>query len=524
MSRSQFESPPPSSFSSVAEGPPFHNNLHYQEVLATLRYGIIARKGLILLIGDSGVGKTTILHQLTRELDSNVTCIFESDPEVNFTDLLRFVLANLEIADNPNSLSLIERCKAILRSQLERGRIVCLIIDNAERLQDESLEYLLHNFYGAAPAEGDENLLQIVLAGRPELREKFVQPRFRSLKPRSELVCRLQPLREKDVAEYLKTRLRAVHLGEEAFDSAAIDRIAAYTHGNPHLINAISNRALQVSKQSPVTAEIVARTAHGLDLSEGKRVPAETTKQNPETSNENEKPFRVVDGDTTEVVGQTFLNYTFDDPKPSAAGRGRRAVRVLLIVLLLGGAAAWLQSEPGKSELSKWFGKLSEAVGLRQNVESNTGAPVIARQDIPSTPAPGGEFSSSSSSESAIDSPPLPDAEKSVEIPSPIETKKGTGKNLQPMIQKRARKVPPPTSNEQAKLAQSLGAQRKLLEAKIHEAIENRAIIGVNVAVINGTAFLQGRVATEQQKDAAERAARSVAGVERVDNRIAVGS
>jgi type II secretory pathway predicted ATPase ExeA len=527
MSRSQFESSQSSSFSSFAEPPSFHNNLHYREVLATLRYGIIARKGLILLIGDAGVGKSTVLHQLTRELDTNVTCICESDPEVNFTDLLRLVLGNLEVPNNSrNNLSMMQRCKVVLRSQLEQGRIISLMIDNAERLRDESLEYLLHYFYSAAPAGGDENLLQIVLAGRPELREKLAQPRLRSLKPRSGVVCQLKPLEDKDIAAYLKTRLRAAHLVEETFDSAAIDRIAAYTGGNPHLINAISNRALQVSEQSSatnVTAEMVARAAHGLDLSDARRPVGETTKQNLEIPNESEEPFRLADGDTTEVVGQTFLNYTFDDPKPSAAGRGRRAVRALLIVLLLGGAAAWLQSEPGKSEISKWFGKLSEMVGLRQKVESNTGAPVVARQDVPATPAPGGELSSPSSSESAIDRPPHPDAEKSVEVPSPVQTEEGTVETSPATDPKRARKAPPPTNNDpQATLAQSPDAQRKLLEAKIYKAIENRAIVGVNVAVINGTAVLEGRVATERQKNAAERAARSVSGVDRVRNRIAV--
>jgi type II secretory pathway predicted ATPase ExeA len=537
MSRSQFESSPPSSFSSVAEPPRFHNNLHYREVLATLRYGIIARKGLILLIGDAGVGKTTVLHQLARELDPNVTCIFESDPEVNFTDLLRFILTNLEIADNSStSLSMMQRCKVILRSQLEQGRIVSLMIDNAERLHDESLEYLLYNFYSAAPAERDENLLQIVLAGRPELREKLAQPQLRSLKPRSELVCQLQPLRDKDIAAYLKTRLRAAHLAEETFDSAAIDRIAAYTGGNPHLINAISNRALQVSGQSPVTnvtAEMVARAAHGLDLSGARRPLAETTKQKVEipneleSPNESEEPFRLVDGDTTEVVGQTFLNYTFDDPKPSLwpASRARKAARLVLILLLLGGGAVWLQSEAGKTHLSKWLGAQSKSSGSAQRPQSEANAPVIARRDVPATPAPGGEFSSPSISESAIDSPSLPDAEKSVEIPSPVQTEKGTAKPSPADDPKAARKAPPPTSNNrQAPLAQRAGAQRKLLEAKVYKAIESRAITGVDVAVINGTVFLAGRVATEQQKDAAERAARSVAGVERVRNRITVGS
>jgi general secretion pathway protein A len=520
MSRSQFESPPPSSFSSVVEPLPFHNNLHYQEVLAKLRYGIIARKGLILLIGDAGVGKTTMLDQLARELDTSVTCIFEPDPEVNFTDLLRLILSNLENPGNSdNSLSMMQRCKVILRSELEQGRIVSLMIDNAERLRDESLEYLLHNFYRAAPAERDQNLLQIVLAGRPELGEK---PRLRSLKIRSEFVCQLQPLRDKDIAAYLKTRLRAAHLPEETFDSAAIDRIAAYTGGNPHLINAISNRALQVSDQSSVanvTAEMVARAAHGLNLSETRRPLGEAVKQNFEILNERDEsfPFNHTESDTTEVVGQTFLNYTFDDPR--TAGRKRKTIRVLLILLLLGGGAAWLQSEAGKAQLSNWIGTQDGNVDL----QSDANLPTIAKQDLPVPGAPSREIPSPPISDSATDSPPLADAEKSAEIPSPILTEKATEKSAASGRKPAPRKTPVLASKDrQAPVADNPNAQRKLLQAKIYKAIANRAIIGVTVSVIDNITYLDGRVATESQRNAAEQAARSVAGVERVRNRIAV--
>jgi len=307
MSRNLFESPPPSSFNSVSEPPPFHNNLHYQEVLATLRYGIIARKGLILLIGDAGMGKTTLLDQLTRELDTNVACIFESDPDVNFTDLLRLVLDNSEITDNsPDSLSMLQRCKVILRSQLATGRIVSLMIDNAERLRYETLEPLLHNF-SSAP-DRDENLLQIVLAGRPELRDKLAQARLHLLEPRAEIVSQLQPLRDQDIAAYLETRLRAVNLPEEIFNSAAMDQIAAYSGGNPHLINAITNRAVQVSDGSPVThvtAEMVAHAARSLDLSDTRRPVKEAVNQNFEIPNERDGRFPLAEDDTTEVVGRT---------------------------------------------------------------------------------------------------------------------------------------------------------------------------------------------------------------------------
>jgi general secretion pathway protein A len=534
MSRSPFESQQPSSLSADSEPPPFHNNLHYQEVLATLRYGIIARKGLILLLGDAGTGKTTLLDQFVQELDSNVTCIFQSDPDVNFTDLLRLVLGSLEVTgDTRNGLSMIQRFKTTLRSNLDQGQIVCLVIDNAQRLRDETLEYMLHNFFSTAPADHDENLLQIVLSGRPELKDKLAQPRLRSLKPRSDLLCQLRPLRDKEIAAYIENRLRAAQLPVDIFDSAAIDLIGAYTGGNPQLVNAISNRALQVSAGSPVTVEMVARAARSLDLSETRRPIKETVKQNLEIPNERDESFRLNEGDTNEVVGQTFLNYTFDDRRPWLwpAGRNRKLRRVLLTLLLLAGGAAWLQSEAGKGQLAEWVGKQSGNVSSQQGLPADANAPLVAKQEIPVSPAtpdplaepvPGSEVSAPPMSDSATSSLSLPDNEKSAEIPSPVLTEKAQEKP--PSAAKPApKKAPaPPTNDRQPPLADNPGAQRKILEAQVYRAIENRAIIGVDVSVIDGTAVLEGRVATERQRNAAEQAARSVAGVKRVRSRIAV--
>ena len=535
-SNSNFESQHPTSLSGDSEPPPFYSNLHYQEVLTTLRYGIIARKGLVLLIGAAGTGKTTLLRQLTRELDSNVTCIFESDPDVNFTDLLRLVLGNLEVVGNTrNELSMMQRCKTILRSELERGHIVSLVIDNAQRLRDETLEYLLHNFFAAVTADRDENLLQIVLAGRPELKERLEQPRLRSLKPRSDLLCQLQPLRDNEITAYIANRLRAAQLPAHVFDHVAIDRIAGYTGGNPQLVNVLCDRTLQITEGSPVSKvspETIARAARDLGLSEPRFPARETAEPNFEMPIERDEPFRFqsVDGDTTEVVGQTFLNYTFEDRRPWLwpADRNRKVVRVLLFLILLGGSAAWLQSEVGKNQLALWVGKQNGPVGAPD-------APLIEKQNPLPAPAPSSENPLPQPNIGDSSETSLPAAEKPVEPLSSALTEKAPV-----LTEKAAEKSPaekPPTSDpkpapkkapmsagnsRQAPVAENADAQRKILEAQVYKAIENRAIMGVEVSVINGTAYLEGRVATERQRDAAERAARSVAGVQRVRNRIAV--
>ena len=535
-SNSNFESQHPTSLSGDSEPPPFYSNLHYQEVLTTLRYGIIARKGLVLLIGAAGTGKTTLLRQLTRELDSNVTCIFESDPDVNFTDLLRLVLGNLEVVGNTrNELSMMQRCKTILRAELERGHIVSLVIDNAQRLRDETLEYLLHNFFAAVTADRDENLLQIVLAGRPELKERLEQPRLRSLKPRSDLLCQLQPLRDNEITAYIANRLRAAQLPAHVFDHAAINRIAGYTGGNPQLVNVLCDRTLQITEGSPVSKvspETIARAARDLGLSEPRFPARETAEPNFEMPNERDEPFRFqsADGDTTEVVGQTFLNYTFEDRRPWLwpADRNRKVVRVLLFLILLGGSAAWLQSEVGKNQLALWVGKQNGPVGAPD-------APLIEKQNPLPAPPPSSENPLPQPNIGDSSETSLPATEKPVEPLSSVLTEKAPV-----LTEKAAEKSPaekPPTSDpkpapkkapmsagnsRQAPVAENADAQRKLLEAQVYKAIENRAIMGVDVSVINGTAYLEGRVATERQRDAAERAARSVAGVQRVRNRIAV--
>jgi len=270
---------------------------------------------------------------------------------------------------------------------------------------------------------------------------------------------------------------------------------------------------------------MVARAAQGLDLSEARRPLGETTKQNFEIPKKSEEPFRLVDGDTTEVVGKPILNYTSDDPRPSLwpAGRARKAVRVLLVLLVLAGGAAWLQSEAGKSQLSKWIGKQNGNVGPQQELPSDANPPLTTKQVVPLTSAPASKTPSPAISHSATGSLPLPDAEKSAETPSSVLMEKATEKPSTIDPKPAPRKAPMTASKDrQAPAAENAAARRKLLEAQVYKAIKNRAITGVTVSIIDDITYLEGQVATERQRDVAERAARSVAGIEQVRNRIAV--
>jgi general secretion pathway protein A len=217
----------------------------HREGLAQLLYGVQERKGFILLTGEVGTGKTTLLRTLLGRLDGNTASAFVFDTTLPFEGLLEYMLEDFGVAKPGESHA--QRLIALNNFLIERrraGQNSVLILDEAQNLDLRALEQirLLSNF-----ETHTEKLLQILLVGQPELLATLDRPELRQLKQRISLRCRILPLTPEQTRDYIRTRLRiagARDLG--LFSDAAIARIAEHSGGVPRLINTLCDHCLLI--------------------------------------------------------------------------------------------------------------------------------------------------------------------------------------------------------------------------------------------------------------------------------------
>jgi general secretion pathway protein A len=215
----------------------------HREAYNHILFGIRERKGFIQITGEVGAGKTTLCRALLEELGPSYVTALILNPCLNPTQLLRSILTELGLepgkADRATCLAMLNR---FLLDQLAAGNDVVLLIDEAQDLSPELLEQvrLLSNL------ETDQRkLLQIVLIGQPELREKLNDRSLRQLRQRITVRYHLTPLSRPEIERYIQHRLQVVGAnGRPAFTSWAIRSIFRYSGGIPRLVNAVCDKAL----------------------------------------------------------------------------------------------------------------------------------------------------------------------------------------------------------------------------------------------------------------------------------------
>lgn len=240
----------------------------YNEVLASLYYGLENAKGLIVLTGEVGTGKTTALRWILRRLDSTVLAAYIFNPRLSIDEFYHHVSQMLNIREWSNKAELLEEMGKVLEARHQRGLRTVLIIDEAHELSDYVLEEirLLMNFESDTAKH-----LQIVLTGQPELREKLNQPNLRQLKQRVALRCKMHALPNVDEMErYITERLLIAGSDQpNIFTPGAIDFIYQCSEGIPRQINNICDNALLAAYAAGDTIigrAVIEEVADNLDL------------------------------------------------------------------------------------------------------------------------------------------------------------------------------------------------------------------------------------------------------------------
>ena len=240
----------------------------YNEVLASLYYGLENAKGLIVLTGEVGTGKTTALRWILRRLDSSVLAAYVFNPRLSIDEFYQHVTQMLGIKDWSNKSELLNTMGKVLEERHRRGLRTVIIIDEAHELSDFVLEEirLLLNF------ESDNaKHLQIVLTGQPELRDKLNQTNLRQLKQRVALRCSMHSFPNvEEVDRYITERLLIAGSDQpNIFTPGAVDFIFQCSEGIPRQINNICDNALLAaySAGEPVIGrQIVEAVAENLDM------------------------------------------------------------------------------------------------------------------------------------------------------------------------------------------------------------------------------------------------------------------
>jgi len=243
----------------------------HREALASIYYGIEAGRGFMALIAVPGMGKTTLLFHLLERFRSSARTAFLFQTQCTSREFMRFLLSELscQTGAGQDAVAMHEEFNRLLLQEARAGRRCILIVDEAQNLDPSVLETirLLSDF--ETPRA---KLLQIILAGQPELANKLARPSLAQLRQRISLIGRLRGLPAPEIRNYLDHRLKVAGFsGQRIFTDDACEMIAELSLGIPRNINNLCFNALSLgfaTRQTTIGADLMREVAADFDLSQ----------------------------------------------------------------------------------------------------------------------------------------------------------------------------------------------------------------------------------------------------------------
>lgn len=297
----------------------------HTEVMANLHYGIESGRGLIVVTGEVGTGKTTLLRWMMQRLDRTVMVAYIFNPRLSVAEFYQYLATLFNIGEWENKSDLLIELGKVLESRHNRGLRTVLVVDEGHGLSTEVLEEirLLCNFESDTAKH-----LQIVLTGQPELREVLNQPNLRQLKQRVALRCEIAALPNvEETAQYIASRLKVAGATKtDLFSPGAVDYIFRCAAGIPRNINNLCDNALLngfASSATVISRVMIEEVAATFDM-----LPRRTS-ETPQVQNDSSRIFNSAAraelwaaGNGESGTGVTPVNHAHDARATNGNGNG----------------------------------------------------------------------------------------------------------------------------------------------------------------------------------------------------------
>ncbi len=277
----------------------------HRDAISALYLSILEGRGVCALIANAGMGKTTLMRYLAARLKGKAATAFFTHPYRSRKDLMRDVLRRLGLqAKDETEYTQMNRLQLHLRNLMQRKTKLVLIFDEVQALSYEAIEQvrLLSNLRST-----NMNLLEVVLAGQPELEDTLQRPEMEALRQRISVVARIRRFGDKDVDRYIRRRLLVAGRNETLFDMTAVSAVTRISRGIPRSINHLCYKAMALSwadGEQQVTAQLVEEAARDLDWSALRSGEDQPTPQEPPDSSGGPVDFSEVESESDGNEGE----------------------------------------------------------------------------------------------------------------------------------------------------------------------------------------------------------------------------